>query len=64
MASSMFLGVLLVLEVTAFFWKGDEIRKDHTTNYDMVEWGEGIRHDVLAMVIVQPSAYRILNEIN
>ena len=54
-AASMFLGVLQMLEVTAFLGESDEVGEDHASDANMINGFKGAGLDVLGVVVVQSS---------
>ena len=61
--ATVFLGVLLMLEVATFLGESDEVGEDHATKADVIERIDGIGLDVLGVVVVQTPLDRILHVI-
>ena len=51
--ATVFLGVLLMLEVATLLGESDEVGEDHATKADVIERIDGIGLDVLGVVAVQ-----------
>ncbi|KAL0441263.1 UNVERIFIED_CONTAM: hypothetical protein Sradi_0065200 [Sesamum radiatum] len=56
--------LLLMLEVSALLWQGNEVGEDHPTKADVIKRVNGAGLDVLGMVIIQTTLDAVLEVID
>lgn len=63
-ATAMFLGVLLMLEVATLLRESNEVGEDHATKADVIERIDRTGLDVLGVVVVQTLLDRVLRKVD